>query len=315
MSRPPATPLVEGYEALRHDRTGRVVPRDVLRVHGPDAESYLQGQCTQDVSALGPGESAESLVLSPQGKVEGYLRVTRTATDAFVLDTAGGFGPALHARLQRFKLRVKAEIEDLAWSCVSVRGPASPTAADVRDDAPLALEFQWGTRRGVDILGPDVHLPDGVRSCAPEAWEAWRIELGIPDLGAELDDRTIPAEAGLLERCVSFTKGCYTGQELVARLDSRGNRVARHLRAVVFGGDLSAPSETGSGAAALIGAEILDPGTGKVVGSITSSAWSPAWGVVSLGYVHRDVTPPADVVARVGDGERAAVVRSLPLDP
>jgi tRNA-modifying protein YgfZ len=151
--------------------------------------------------------------------------------------------------------------------------------------------------------------------CSLEAWESVRIEAGIPRMGAELDERTIAAEADLLDRSVSFTKGCYTGQELVARLDARGNRVARHLRGLVVTGSPSIPTEVAPGT------EIL--AQGKVVGTVTSSAWSPTWQCpVALGYVHRTVEPSSPVELRPAasgpDGAApgpvlGAEVRTLPL--
>ncbi len=110
-------PDEDGYRALRSTAAVRQLDRDVLGISGPDAASYLQGQASQDVAALAVGASAESLLLSPQGKVEAYLRVTRTGDDRFVIDTDGGYGPVVDARLRRFKIRVKAEIEPLEWSC------------------------------------------------------------------------------------------------------------------------------------------------------------------------------------------------------
>lgn len=300
----------QDYDALRHGAAGREVPRDVLVVHGPDAESYLQGQCTQDVAALAVGHSAETLLLNPQGKIDAYLRVTRRAADAFVLDTEGGFGPAMRSRLERFKLRVKVTVDGLDWRCVSVRGPDAPGAGELAVDGGLALDYRWGAVGGVDLLGESVALPSGTVSCGAEAFEAWRVETGIPAMGAELDERTIPVEAGLLERCVSFTKGCYTGQELVARLEARGNRVARHLRGLVVVG---ASPDAAVGAAGLAGSELVD-GDGKTVGSVTSGASSPELGLVALGYVHRAVAAPATVSIRLsGGGELTAEVRALPL--
>ena len=99
--------------------------RDVLRVSGADAVEYLQGQLSQDIAALGVGESADSLLLTPQGKLDALVRVSRTGDDELVLDVDGGFGEAVAARLARFKLRVKVAIEPLAWRCVALRGPGA----------------------------------------------------------------------------------------------------------------------------------------------------------------------------------------------
>ena len=106
------------------------VPRDVVRVAGPEAESFLQGQLTQDIAAVGAGGSAWSLLLQPQGKVDALLRVARTGDGEFVLDTDGGWGDRVVERLQRFKLRIKADIETLDWKCLAVRGEGvSPSVA------------------------------------------------------------------------------------------------------------------------------------------------------------------------------------------
>ena len=98
------------------------VGRDAVRVAGPDAETYLQGQCAQDVAAVGVGTSAWTFLLQPSGKVDVLARVTRLA-DGFVLDTDGGYGEALAERLRRFLLRTKATVEPLAWRGIAVRNP------------------------------------------------------------------------------------------------------------------------------------------------------------------------------------------------
>jgi folate-binding protein YgfZ len=155
---------------------------------------------------------------------------------------------------------------------------------------------------GFDLLGVHPEPPGGVVPCGSDAWEAARIEAGIPVMGSELSERVIPEEAGLVERCVSFTKGCYTGQELVARLEARGSNVPRRLRGIVLTG------EGGPSAAVVPGAEIL--ADGKPSGVVTSAAWSPGMGAtVALGYVHRSVTESSTVTV---DG-LSAEVRSLPL--
>jgi folate-binding protein YgfZ len=226
-----------------------VSSRDVLDVTGPDAESFLQGQLSQDVAALRAGESAWSFLLQPQGKVDALLRVTRLDGDRWRIDVDGGWGDAVRARLERFKLRVKAEIDD-------------------------------GDPAAVDDPFPD---------------ERARITQGWPRRGAELTDKTIPAETGIVDRTVSFTKGCFTGQELVARIDSRGGHVPRHLRGIRLGQD-GVP----------VGAELVVDG--KVVGTLTSVE-----GELGLAYVGRDVEPPADAVVRWDGGESTARVEALPL--
>jgi tRNA-modifying protein YgfZ len=303
-----ASPADE-YGALRTGVGGRVVSRDMVRVGGPDAASYLQGQCSQDVQALAAGQTADSLLLEPQGKLDALVRVTRDYDgDGFVLDVDGGWGPVVIARLERFKLRVKVEIAPLEWQCLSLRGPeATQAAAGV--GAPLSLPFSWGGAVGVDLLGPSLSMPPGIRPCGAESWEALRVEAGIPVMGTELDERTIAAEAGLVERCVSLTKGCYTGQELVARLDARGSKVARRLVGLVVGpdenGDLGVPPGV---------TEIAEEAGGRVVGAVTSSARSPVLGLVALGYLHRRVTTPATVVLVVPNRPTVvAEARPLPL--
>ena len=188
--------------------------------------AFLQGQLSQDVAALGVGASAWSLLLEPHGKVDALVRVTRSAADEVVLDVDGGCGEAVIARLQRFKLRVKADLEPLEWRCIAVRGPDA-TAGGSGD---LVVPFAWGPFRGFDVLGVAPAAPPGTVEAEPSDYEVCRIEAGLPRMGAELTDKTIPAEAGVVEASVSFSKGCYTGQELVARIDSRGGRVPRRLR-------------------------------------------------------------------------------------
>jgi folate-binding protein YgfZ len=300
----------EDYAALRGDAGAVWLPRDVVRVGGPEAVSYLQGQLSQDVEALTSGASAESLLLSPQGKVDALVRVTRTADDEVVIDVDGGYGEAVVARLRRFKLRTKADIEALAWRCLALRGPRATELARVTEGwAGHALPADWPGLPGVDLLGEDPPLPDGARVCGTEAWEAVRVEAGIPRMGAELTERTIPAEAGVVERTVSFTKGCYTGQELVARIDARGSRVPRHLRGLVLGRPESSDVPP-------VGAAVVAAGERgeRELGQLTSVAVSPALGApVALAYVRREVEPPAEVVVRWGEEEASGRVAALPL--
>jgi folate-binding protein YgfZ len=304
----------EDYAALRHGVGAVDLPRDVVRLSGPDALEYLQGQCSQDVVALAIGESADALLLTPQGKLDALVRVTRAADDELYVDVDGGYGAAVAARLARFKLRVKADIDVVDWRCVALRGPGAADMADAALTLPgvsLVAPYRWGAVGGLDLFGVGPDIPAGVRRCGVGAWRSVRVESGIPVMGAELDERTIAAEAGLLERCVSFTKGCYTGQELVARLDARGNKVARRLRGLVMEHD---PSAAGHGPPP--GAEVASGD--RVVGRVTSVAWSPALEtVVALAYLHRDVEPPCPVQVRTpeaaADSILTAEARALPL--
>jgi folate-binding protein YgfZ len=274
--------LDSDYAALRGEAGAVWLPRDVIAVTGPEAESYLQGQLSQDVSALRPGESALSFLLQPQGKVDALVRVVRHAPDRFTIDVDEGFGDAVVARLNRFKLRTKADVEAIEWRCLSIRGPRA------HDVAPGGLPFDWPGLPGVDRLGPAPDVPAGVPMCAMDAYEAVRIEAGVPAMGRELTERTIPAETGshVIDRAVSFTKGCFTGQELVARIDARGGNVPRLLRGVVMDASVRPP------AGAVLA---LD---GKQVGELTSVAGPVAGSVVGLAYVARAITPPADAQLR-----------------
>lgn len=271
--------------------------RDVVRVGGPDAVSFLQGQLSQDVAGLAVGASAWSFVLQPQGKVDAWFRVTRTAADELVLDVDGGWGDGLVARINRFKLRVAADVERLDWHCIAIRHVAADPAPFATAGV-LALPVSWAGRTGVDLLGPSVVAPPGVREATAAELEAWRVDAGMPAMGAELDESTIPAEAGVVDVSVSFTKGCYTGQELVARVDSRGANTPRKLRRV----------ELAQVGAARPGDELHLPEAGeRAVGVLTSVA-----GAVALAYVRREVEPPADAVVSTGAGPIAARVLPLP---
>jgi len=195
-------------------------PRDIVRVHGPDAETYLHSQLSQDVRPVAVGDSRWAFLLQPTGKIDVLLRVWRTGDTEYVLDTDAGFGDAMTARLNRFKIRVKAEIEPLDWRCIAVRD------AEVADGVA-----SWGG--GVDLLGAEVMPPAGVAAGTANDLLAARVEAGWPAMGAEIvPGDTIPAETGVLDAAVSFTKGCYPGQELVERMDSRGASAPRVLRVV-----------------------------------------------------------------------------------
>lgn len=262
-------------------------PRDFVRVSGPDAEAFLQGQLSQDVASV--ERAAWSFLLQPTGKVDALLRVHREPDGGFVLETDPGWGDHVVRRLTKFLLRTKAEIAPLPdWRCLTVRGDGISSDGDT-DPLPGLP--------GSDSVGPahELTAPDGVTAGTDGEWERLRIMAGVPKMGAELTDATIPAEAGQwwIDRAVSFTKGCFTGQELVARIDSRGGHVPRPVRGVRL-----------HGPGTEVGAAVVHDG--KEVGALTSVA--PA-GDVALATVSRAVEPGTDVTA----GGVAARVEALPL--
>ena len=295
--------MTSGYRAFRESAGVVELARDFVRVAGPDAITFLQGQLSQDVAGLAAGASTWALLLQPQGKVVALLRVLRVADEELVLETDAGFADAVIERLNRFKLRVKADVDPLAWRCLAVRGPAAHDLAST--GAGTVVTADWPGLAGADLVGPSPVPPPGAAAAMIEDYEAVRIEAGIPVMGRDLDDKTIPAEAGVVDRSVSFTKGCYTGQELVARIDSRGGNVPRRLRGLVLAGDASPPPGA-----------VLHDAEGKDVGAVTSVAYSPGLGAtVALAYVRRAVEPPAEVEVTWEGGATSARVEALPLVP
>ncbi len=200
-------------------------PRDVVEVVGPDAATYLHSQVSNDLRPLQVGQSCWAFLLQPTGKVDVLVRVWRTDDERFVLDTDAGFGEVLVARVNRFKIRVKADVAPLEWRCIAVRATDGSAVEGVDGLA------SWGN--GVDLLGSGVEPPAGITAGRAEQLLAARIEGGWPAMGIEIEPGdTIPAETGVTAAAVSFTKGCYPGQELVERMDSRGSIAPRLLQVV-----------------------------------------------------------------------------------
>jgi tRNA-modifying protein YgfZ len=250
--------------------------RDRVHVVGPDAVSFLHGQLSQDLTSLAVGAATWSLLLQPSGKVDAWLRVQRRGEEEVALDVDQGWGEAVAARLRRFLLRTKATVTaEPGVACVAIRATPAPEGA---------LPIAWNGLDGGDLLGEEAVPPDGAVAIDDADFAALRIRKGVPAMGFELTERTIPAEAGawLIDASVSFSKGCYTGQELVARIDSRGGNVPRLLRGLRFEGPPPG-----------IGAEIRRDG--DVVGTLTSAATGSSGEAVGLAYIKRGVELPAPV--------------------
>lgn len=250
--------------------------RDIVMVHGPDAQTYLHSQLSQEIRDLAVGQARWSFVLQPTGKVDALVRVLRSGEAAYVLDVDGGWGEALVARLNRFRIRVKADVEPIGWQAVAVRGEGEPPVVPGAVAVPA-----WPGTPGVDLLGPAVDAAaTGLPVVDRDVYERARILAGWPAMGAELDADTIPATTGVVPFAVSFTKGCYPGQELVERIDSRGGNVPRHLRRLVVAGPGTIE----------VGAPVR--ASGVEIGRVTSTA-----GDVALAYLGRSVAVGESVEA------------------
>ena len=228
-------------------------PRAFLRVAGPDAADYLQRMVSNDVEALAVGEACDALLLTAKARVIAPLRVLRRGGEDFLVLTEPELGDTVRTQLLRTRFAAKAEIEPEEHESWLVLG-----GEEVLDDRPAGDEV------------------------GEEELERWRIEAGIPRWGREIDEQILPAEAGLDETHISFSKGCYPGQEPIARQRYRG-KVNRKLRVLEVEGDATPGTEL-----------VLD---GKKVGRITSAV--PG---VALGYVRTEVPDNAqlELAAKTG---------------
>ena len=199
-------------------------------VTGADAGKYLHSQLSNDIASLTVGASRYSFVLEPMGKVIALVRVTRTEEEAFVLDTedVDGLGDQLLARLNRFKIRVKADIAVSTQKYLCLRS----RDGSVIEQAGFAVS-QWGSGAVIDapLASLDASTVAGFIQVSAEEFDALRVRSGWPAMGSEIiAGETLPAATGVVTIAVSFTKGCYPGQELVERMDSRGSTAPKNLR-------------------------------------------------------------------------------------
>jgi folate-binding protein YgfZ len=304
------------YRQLREecgllDRSGR----GVLLVSGPDAADYLQGQLTNDVEALEPGEGQHTALLDRKGHLQGYLRLLRPGTEpSYLLDTEPEALAATLRHLRMYMIGREVEVADVTEerAILSLIGPRSaeiattPTLPEHANEETAIADVEClavGTREGIDLIADAVDrerlrkalLAAGAVEVAAEAAEILRIESGTPRFGAEMGTETMPAEAGIVADAISFTKGCYIGQETVARLHYKG-RPNRHLRGL----RLSRAAE--AGAALRLGE--------KEVGRLGGAAVSPSLGPIGLAIVRREAEPGAELA--VGEDGVTARVVALP---
>lgn len=255
-------------------------PRSYVAVCGPEAASYLNRMVSNEVEALEVGASCEALLLTPKARIVAALVVLRRGADDFLLLTEPEAGDRVAQQLLRSRFAAKCEIAGEEHRSTLVLG-ADEGGIRTRDYGVPAVELIDGDP------------PAGAEPVDEDELERLRILARTPRLGRELDDRVMPAEAGLEERAISFTKGCYPGQEPVARLHYRGHP-NRGLRVLAREGDELPEYD----------AELTLEG--KAVGRVTSAARDPEHGIVALAYVRREV--PADATLEL-EGRSA---RQLP---
>jgi tRNA-modifying protein YgfZ len=300
------------YRALR-EGAGFLIRegRGIVAVRGSEAADYLEAQLTQEVEESEPGAGAYATLLDRKGRMQGDLRVLRLDAGTFSLDLEAVALPAVLRHLSMYKVGRDAEVEDLTagHALVSVIGPASPS---VTGASPLAGEHAHAeldvggascravaTDVGIDLIFDepqrasvvDALRAAGAEAVSEEAAEIVRVESGRPRFGREMSTETIPQEAGINDRAVSFTKGCYIGQETVARLHYKG-KPNRHLRGLRLEGAAAAGDPIALG--------------DREVGRIGTAVLSPALGPIALAIVRREAGPGADVA--VGDGIAAEVI-------
>lgn len=309
----------------RSDR-GRIV------VTGADRASYLQGLFTNDISALEPGQGTYTAYLTPQGRMIADLWVYELG-DLMLLSLSGDVKDTLLARLDQFIFTEDVQLGDVSqtFGQLAVIGPeAARIVGGIVDGiGPEQLTglAEHGTVRaqvggqpviitrvtdagepGIELYidrGAAAALTDRLRAAGVvdldrDAAEAIRIEAGVPVFHRDMDEETIPLEAGIESRAISLTKGCYVGQEVIVRVLHRGHgRVARRLVGLTIEGESVPPS----------GSPIRS--ADREIGQVTSSVFSPALErPIALGYVHRDFVTPG---TRVSVGDAAATVSALPL--
>jgi folate-binding protein YgfZ len=309
---PVAVPELDAQYRVLREAAGALARegRRVIVVTGPEAAEYLQGQLTNDVEALEPGSGAYAALLDRKGRMQADMRLLRN-DDGFVIDTEPETGDAVLRHLSMYKIGRDVEVVDrsVERALISVIGPG---AAKVALDGPSGPEHTHrrvsiggadaaaiATDLGVDLLvgAEDRHRvlaelnERGAEPVGEDAVEIVRVESGRPRYGREMTATTIPQEAGINERAVSFTKGCYIGQETVARLHYKGkpNRrlVGLRLEGAAAAGD---PIRLGE----------------RELGTVGTAVLSPARGAIALAIVRREGELGATV--EVGDGGTAEVV-------
>ena len=314
--------------------------RGRLWLAGADRLSFLQGLLTNDTRALGPGRGCYAAYLTPQGRMIADMRLYEME-DGLLMTVPASVAAAVRDRFESLVFSEDVRVEDrtAALAQVGLHGPGAADAAERALGAPGAVRplAAFHHRRlpfgdatlvvastdelggGLDLFVETPHAAAlagalgaaGAVAVGAEVAEVLRVEAGVPEWGVDMDEETIPLEAGIEARAISFTKGCYVGQEVIVRVLHRGQgRVARRLVGLTIG-DVDPPASAVPAAGATLRAESRD------VGRLTSTVRSPALNhAIALGYVHRDFALPGTRLVVVQRGATlSAVVTNTPFVP
>ena len=251
--------------------------KDFLRISGTEAESYLQGQLSQDIEGMSDGEARFTFLLQPSGKVDAWLRITRQAQNDYLLDVDKNYGELVLARLKRFLLRTDCRVEILNYFLYTEIGN-SRNENDFVDC--IAIPYSWFGFEFTDYIFKSDSFSEGFTLIDDQVWTEVRIKAGIPEMGKEIDTSTIPASLGIADFSVSFTKGCYTGQELVARMDSRKGGTPYRLVKI-------------SGISGITASQGVLLNNGEEIGTITSEIVIDN-DFFALGFLKRGVNSPIE---------------------
>ena len=251
--------------------------KDFLRISGTEAESYLQGQLSQDIEGMSDGEARFTFLLQPSGKVDAWLRITRQAQNDYLIDVDKNYGELVLARLKRFLLRTDCRVEILNYFLYTEIGN-SRNENDFVDC--IAIPYSWFGFEFTDYIFKSDSFSEGFTLIDDQVWTEVRIKAGIPEMGKEIDTSTIPASLGIADFSVSFTKGCYTGQELVARMDSRKGGTPYRLVKI-------------SGISGITASQGVLLNNGEEIGTITSEIVIDN-NFFALGFLKRGVNSPIE---------------------
>ena len=317
--------LHEDYGHIREEAAiGAVARRQQIAVAGPDRATYLQGLLTNDIPSLSAGTGCYAAWLTPQGRMLTDMHVLESG-GMILLDVPAETADATRERLEQFIFTENVQVESLTGklSSVWIHGPQAaavlervlgpsertgPTTWRDYQHSPMEFRGQPVSVARIDQLGVPgfcVYLEPsrerdliaalvqaGACEVSPDAIEAARIEAGYPIFGVDMTDDTIPLEAGIEDRAISMSKGCYVGQEVIIRVLHRGHgRVARKL--VTLRIDSGVPPR---------GSRLF--AAGRDLGFVTSAAESPRLGTIALGYVHRDFVAPGTTIEATTDAGR-----------